>query len=151
MRVDKLATEARTARVTQVEIALKIEPISEPFLGAISSGLRSYSADDVTEAALRNALFGDASETMLLSFGGHVSNPLEGLHSEKLSEEVLRPMLRLLMTETLVGSGRAARLTRLRLSAPVDGRRRMALAWRGLSQVGKPGELREIEGMIQLA
>jgi hypothetical protein len=150
VRVESLSTEIGSARVTQVDLALRIEPISEPYVGAISIGLKTYSADDVTEAELRHAVFEEPQKTALLSFGGQLPNPLDGLPDEPLSDEVLRPILRLLMTEALVGSGRATRLTRLRLSAPAEGRRRLALAWQGQGRTGLPGGSREIEGDIRL-
>jgi hypothetical protein len=53
---------------------------------------------------------------------GGLLRPLEGL---RLSEEIARPIVHLLLTEALVGCGRAARVIRLRLGVPIGGRRKV--------------------------
>lgn len=151
VRIESLSTEARTSRVTRVEVTLRIEAAPEPFIGAISFGLERYSAEDVTEAAVRHALFGESDQLMMLSFGGSLPNPLDVFPRETLSDEVLRPLVRLVLTEMLVGSGRATRLTKLRLSAPSEGLRRLVLGWIGVARAGKPAEPREVDGHLRLS
>jgi hypothetical protein len=58
-----------------------------------------------------------------------VENPFAQIRGMPLSEEVMRPVAHLLLTEALVGSGRASRITRFRLGSPVRGRRAIELEW----------------------
>jgi hypothetical protein len=81
-----------------------------------SNGGRTYTAQDLTEMGLRRSLFGEAIP--LDDFTGHmgtIADPLTSIAGTGLSEEIIRPIVNLLLTEALVGGGRAARITRLRL------------------------------------
>lgn len=150
VRVKAVTTDTTLTNITGAQITLHIEPGPDPWSVAISTGLKTYSADDVTDVALRRVIFDEPAPAMLVSFGGEIRDPLADMPSEPLSEEILRPILRLLLTESLVGSGRAARLTRLRLSAPVEGRRQLRIEWQGQGRPGTAGETRELDGMINL-
>ena len=63
-----------------------------------------------------------------------------------LPEEILRPIVRLLLTEALVGSGRATRIRNLRVGVSVGGTRSLMLEWEGSSSYTNPPQIRSIAG-----
>jgi hypothetical protein len=150
VRVEEIATETRVLGVTDVDVVLAAEAPPDPMLFAVQYNLKTYSPDDITESALRQVLFGESAPASLLSLGATMPDPMTQISSSRLSEEVLRPILRLLLTEALVGSGRASSVTSMRLGAPVEGRRRLVLAWQGRSGAGQVGGSRRIEGEVRL-
>jgi len=56
-------------------------------------------------------------------------DPLQPLAQRRVSEEIVRPVAQLLLTEALVGRGRAERIAQFRLGPMVSGRRRFELQW----------------------
>lgn len=117
-----------------------------------SAGGRAYSADDITEVKLKHLLFGEPNPLgeMMGSLGPAV-DPLASLRGKRLSEDALRAVCTLLLTEALVGSGRASRITDFQMGIPVAGQRRLRLSWtepkRYVNAV--PGQ-RAIDGVIRL-
>jgi hypothetical protein len=71
-----------------------------------------------------------------MSFLARLDDPIAVVASLGLSEEIIRPILHLLFVEALVGSGRAGRVSRLRLGAAIRGQRALELAWSGAD--GRP-------------
>ena len=63
-----------------------------------------------------------------------MENPLAQLSSLRLSEEVVRPVAHLLLTEDLVGTLKVSRITPFRVGPPVAGKRRLELAWQAPRQ-----------------
>jgi hypothetical protein len=106
----------------------------DPMLG-VSYG--RYGPDDLTEIGLRVALLGERNplEDQHLGFAADLPNPLQLLRERHLSEEIVRPIAGLLLTDTLVGSGRASRLVRLALGVPIGRRRKIVLKWRGVPRI----------------
>lgn len=119
---------------------------------SVSNGGRTYTAQDLTEMGLRRSLFGEPIP--LDDFTGHMAtnaDPLASIAGMGLSEEIIRPIVHLLLTEALVGGGRAAGITRLRLGPSVAGRRRFELAWEAPRRYDNvEPERRQIEGMVRL-
>lgn len=109
-----------------------------------SIGDKHFTADDLTEAALREHLFAEPNPA-----GSFISlpNPLVALPSG-LSEEILRPIMRLLFTEALVGSGRASRLVKMQIGVPIRGVRQFSLEWEGSTRLGHAAERRTIQGPL---
>jgi hypothetical protein len=101
---------------------------------------------------LRRSLFGEAIP--LDDFTGHmgtITDPLASIAGTGLSEEIIRPIVHLLLTEALVGGGRAARIARLRLGPSMAGQRRFELAWEAPHRYDNvEPERRQIEGMVRL-
>jgi len=58
-----------------------------------------------------------------------VSDPITPLRGVELSEQTIPPMLRFALVEALLGSGRAAWITSLRLGPPAPGGRRLVVGW----------------------
>lgn len=117
---------------------------------SVSAGGKTYSAQDLTEMGLRQSLFGEATfpggigESM-----AKIADPFAPLGELRLSEEIIRPVAHLLLTEALIGQGRASRITRFRLGPPVAGRRRFEVAWDAPRQYDNiEPEERHIEGAV---
>ena len=64
---------------------------------------------DLTESALRTVLFGEANPLadQHMGFATEINDPLEPLRESPVSEEIIRPLSELLVTDLLVGTGRA--------------------------------------------
>lgn len=101
---------------------------------------------------LRRALFGEAVRLgELTEHLAEIDDPFRRLAGLGLSEEVVRPVAHLLLTEALVGEGRASRITRFRLGPPVAGRRRLELAWQAPARYhGAEPEERHIDGVVTI-
>jgi hypothetical protein len=135
-----------------VQIHLGVSDIPHDSLSdiSLSEGGRTYSPQDLTELGLRAALLGETvplagiSESM-----ARMPNPLEQLPALRLSEEVIRPVAHLLLTETLVGTHKASRITQFRLGPPIGGKRRLVLAWEApRSYDNLAAEERSIQGIV---
>lgn len=148
VRVREVSTFATSARGRELTIRLEsVDANPDVFSDmSFSNGDKHYTADDLTEAALREQLFGESNPA-----GSFVSlpNPLAALPSG-LSEEILRPIMRLLLTEVLVGSGRASRLVKMQLGVPIRGARQFVLEWEGSTRLDQAAERRIIQGPLNL-
>jgi hypothetical protein len=91
--------------------------------------VNGYSADDLTEIALRTALFGEQNPLGTMAFLAEATNPLPALNGLGLSEDAFGQVARLLMIEELVGRLQGGHLTQFDIS-PARGRtRRIRLGW----------------------
>lgn len=88
-----------------------------------------HSAEDLTELALRIELFGEPNPLGDMSFVARIGDPFEALEGTRLPADAVEPVARLLLTESLLGSGRAERITHLDVGPAHLGRRRIALGW----------------------
>jgi hypothetical protein len=86
---------------------------------------------DLTELGLRSVLLGEPNPLadQHMSFATEMIDPLAPLRQAPVSEEIIRPLAELLITELLVGSGRARSVTSFRLGVAVRGMRHLTLAW----------------------
>ncbi|MEO7888679.1 MAG: hypothetical protein ABIW19_01615 [Vicinamibacterales bacterium] len=103
-------------------------------LGAMfvrNPSVSGYSADDLTEAGVRAALFGTRHPLadQHLGFMSEVADPFAALRTARVSDEIVRPLAELMLVDALVGGGRAARVTRFKLGASVRGVRRLVAGW----------------------
>jgi len=102
---------------------------------------RTYSADEVTEINLRKALFGEAAPRGLLIIGGNIGAPLSQMPRERLSADIHSAACGLLLTDALVGSGRASRVTQIRVGPRCRDGHEVILAW-----TGRGGGERRVKG-----
>jgi len=118
---------------------------------SVSEDGRTYSPA-VTELGLRHELFGEPlPQGGLLAPMADLGGPLRPLEGVRLLEEIVRPIVHLLLTEVLVGRGRAARVIRLRLGPPIAGGRKLELDWETPRRyTNVPPERRSIEGVVNL-
>lgn len=112
---------------------------------------QGYSPDDLTAIGLREALFDEPNPIEHGWSFTDVGDPVGPLRQLNLSEESLRPILRLMLTEALVGPGRASRIVQLLVGPPAGGgRRRLLLEWEPPSRYGQPSDRRKVEGTMSL-
>lgn len=142
-------------RGAQVRLSLTTSQIASDAFSemSVSEGGRTYSPEDLTEMGLRNVLFGEP-----IAPGGlthhliEIGDPLGRVAELGLSEETIRPVVHVLLTEAIVGRGRASRITRFRLGTAVAGQRRLELAWQApVRYQNVDPEERQIEGIVSLS
>lgn len=149
VRVRDVQSTARSAGSRELQVTAEIVDGAGTF-GldfSVQSQGRTYTPNDLTELALREHLFGEINPAE--PGFGTPPNPLAAFPSG-IGEEALRPLLRLFLTEALVGGGRASRLVALRLGVPVAGTRRILIEWEGSTRYNNPSERRSIEGQISI-
>jgi hypothetical protein len=153
-RIEELALTTTAGSGSDVRLALvpgekRSDSMSEI---SVSEDGRTYSPADLTELGLRHELFGEPlPRGGLLAPMADLGGLLRPLEEVRLSEEIVRPIVHLLLTEALVGRGRAARVIRLRLGSPIAGRRKLELDWETPRRyTNVPPERRSIEGVVNL-
>ena len=110
--------------------------------------LESRLPTDLTELALRVALFGEPNPLSHMAFMAEMDNPISDLDQMGLDHDSFAGAAEVLLVESLVGSGRAARVAALRIG-PTRSGRPLRLEWvapRRFSNV-EP-ERRQIEGFL---
>jgi hypothetical protein len=145
----KTTTTAARSKVFQLEL----ETLEAPRDYMVEMNVNGRSAAELTEAALRTALFGERNPLadQHLGFMAEITDPLEPLRAARVSDEITRPLAELLIADSLVGSGRAERLTDFRLGASVGGSRRLKLAWQPRRVYSnEPPANRSIDGQVRL-
>lgn len=122
-------------------------PMSEV---SFSEGGKTWSPGELTEAAVRRVLTG--GEGGPDSYWGVIDDPFEKVRGSGIGEESIRPIARLLLTEALVGSGRAERILAFRLGPRrPTGQRSLYLRWRERRRYQNVDpEEREVRGDIEL-
>ena len=85
--------------------------------------------EDLTELALRVALFNETNPLGTFGFMANIENPFEKIAKLGLSEEIVGPIVRVLLTEALVASSRAERIMSFRLGPAHRGNRRLEVSW----------------------
>jgi hypothetical protein len=154
-RVDRVefTTTAGISRTLAMALTMQdARPSPSSLLGmSYTLGGDTYSPGDLTEIAVRSALFGEPNPLGHSSFLGEITDPLQPLRTAAVSEEVLRPILRLLLVESLVGSGRARRVTEFRLGPPGPGGRPALIGWEIRPQHrDEQPDRRRVEGTVQI-
>ena len=129
VRVANVRTTTTTARSKLMHLQLEVvEGHRDHLLELAFNGL---SPDDLTDVALRAALFGEPNPlaTRHMAFMPGMADPLQPLRDAHVPDEIVRALTEVMIVDELVGSGRAARVTTFRLGASVGGLRRLEFAW----------------------
>ena len=108
---------------------------------------------DLTEIALKGVLFGEPNPMadQHMDFATEIDDPLRPLREETVSEEIVRPLSELLVTDVLVGSGRAIGIREFRLGVPIRGRRKLSLGWEAPKRYSnEKTTIRTIHGEVDL-
>jgi hypothetical protein len=95
-------------------------------------GTGGLSPDDIVDRSLRNIFFGESVPDSLATLGGVVDvglAPDDLTAVFALSEEIVRPVARLVISDGLVGSGNASAITHLDLGTRNADSRPMRLEW----------------------
>ena len=150
VEVADFVTDTRAGNSRHLEITLNRRSASgSP--GLTELAVEGRTPEDITELALRVALFGEANPLGTFSFMANIPNPFDQVGQLRLSEEVVGPIVRVLLTETLVASGRAERITSFRLGPVHRGSRRLAMSWRPRQRyINSVPEERHIEGEVTI-
>jgi hypothetical protein len=153
--LEDLEVTTTAGRGAEIRLSLTTSEIaSDTFADmSVSEGGKTYSSEDLTEMGLRHALFGEP-----ISLGGlthhmsEIDDPLRPVGELGLSEEMIRPIVHILLTDALVGRGRASRITRFRLGTAIAGQRHLELAWQApVRYQNVDPEERQIQGVVSLA
>ena len=152
VRVANVRSTTTTARSKSIHLQLEIlEDHRNALLEVTFNGL---TPDNLTDAALRTALFGEPNPLARqhMDFMAEMPDPLQPLRDARVPDEIVRSLAELMIVDELVGSGRAARVTKFRLGASVGGQRRLELDWeppRRYANEGRPPE-RQLVGQLQI-
>lgn len=148
--VADITTDTRAGNSRRFELTLnRRESLGSS--GLTEMAIEGRTPEDITELALRVALFGETNPLGSFSFMADLRNPFDQIRHLRLSEEIVGPIVRVLLTETLVASGRAERITSLRLGPISRGCRRLSLAWLPRQRyVNSSPEERHIEGEVTI-
>jgi hypothetical protein len=143
-----IETTAGNTRRLEITLTPKVQLGGAVFADLAIEG---RSPEDLTELGLRVALFGEENPLGRMGFTTNLPNPFDEIAGQRLSEEVVGPVIRVLLTEILVSSGRAERITSFRMGPMHKGRRRLAMSWIPRQRYANvmPKE-RQIEGEISL-
>ena len=97
-------------------------------MGLIDVSYANYSPDDLTELALRVALFGESNPLGDMAFMAELDNPIPAIAQIGLDEDSFAGAAEVLLVESLVGSGRAGRVTALQIG-PARSGHLLRLGW----------------------
>jgi len=144
----KVTTTSARSKVFRLELSVE-EPPQDHFL-EVSIGGKTPA--DLTESALRTAFFGERNSLadQHMGFAAEIPDPFAPLRQNPVSEEIIRPISELLVTDVLVGTGRARSIRSFRLGIAVRGRRRLTLAWEAPNHYSnEPTAVRTITGDLK--
>jgi Domain of unknown function (DUF4062) len=144
-----VTTTAARSKMFRLELEVEESP-RDQFL-EISIGGKSPA--DLTESALRTVLFGERNQLsdQHMGFATEIDDPLRPLRESPVSEEIIRPLSELLLTDLLVGTGRARSIRAFRLGVAIRGRRRLTLAWETPSRFSNESvTVRSISGEVNI-
>ena len=150
VRVTKVKTSTTSARSKLIHMELERVETHNRDMEMTVAGL---TPDDQTEAALRTVLFGAKNPLsgQHMEFFAEIADPLQPLRVHPVSEEIVRPIALLLLTDAIVGADRAARVVDFKLGVPIRGSRRCSLTWETRRRFSNDrSALRTIEGQVTL-
>ena len=127
-------------------------------MGTKTTCLRSHVADmtpdDLTDVALRTALFGEPNPlaSQHMDFMAEMPDPLEPLRDAGAPDEIVRSLAEVMIIDELVGSGRADRVTQFKLGASVGNLRKLELEWEPRRRYVNEGRVRRhlVVGRVRL-
>ncbi len=140
-----------SGRSKMFRLELEVEEASQDAFREISIGGKSPS--DLTEIALRSVLFREPNPfaSQHMGFATEIPDPLAPLRENPVSEEIVRPLSELLVTDLLVGTGRAKSIMSFRLGVPIGAHRSLTLAWEAPSLYSnEPAAVRSIRGEVNV-
>ena len=134
-------------------LRLELEADEAPRDHAMSYSIGNRGPDDLTEAALRTVLFGEPNplNDQYMGFAAEIDDPLAPIREAPVSEEIIRPLSELLITDVLVGSERAGRIVTFRLGISIRSRRALTLSWETPRRYSNDTvSIRTIEGAVSI-
>jgi hypothetical protein len=126
--VDAVTLESMAGRARHIKIEASRSSHGTPSWTS-DIAYEGRSPEDMTELAVRVALLGEPNPLGTMAFLADMPNPLSALRGLQLGEDAVPALAELLVTEALVGSGRAERVTTVRVGPKHMGRRRALIEW----------------------
>ena len=151
VKVAGVRVTTTTARSKMFRLELELD--EAPQDSSLEFSVGGMTPDDLTERALRTVLFGERNPLaeQHMGFAAEIADPLRPLQESPVSEEIIRPVSELLLTDLLVGTGRARSIRTFKLGVAIRGRRRLTLAWETPSRFSnEPVTLRTISGEVNI-
>ena len=150
VRVRRVTTRTTAARSTGVDIELEHRSdAGSSWMGmTLSVGGTTYTSDQLAERDLRQMLFGEDDQSDVLSLGGRIRDFTADLPTGGVSTDVYQAVFALLLTESLVESGRAMRATRVLVSPLGPRGRNVSLEWVGHTNRGDRPTTCSLSGVI---
>lgn len=151
VRVRSVETTTTSARSILIRIGLDV--IQAPQNSMIEISLSGMGPDELTASALRTALFGERNPLLRehLGFFAEIADPFESLREHPVSEETVRPIAELMLTDELVGSGRAERIASFKLGVDIRGRRKCEVERQTPRRFSNDRDkMRKIDGSVPL-
>ena len=148
VEINSVVVEATAGRARLVRIEATKARQSSSGMRLIDVRYGDRSPEDLTELALRVALFGEPNPLGHMAFMAELDNPIPAIAQIGLDEDSFAGAAEVLLVESLVGSGRAERITALQIG-PARSGLPLRLEWeapRRFSNV-EP-ERRRIEGKL---
>ena len=148
--VDKVRVTSTSARSRTFRIELSV---TERRGRGLEYSMNGLSPDDLTDVALRMVLFGEQNPLTRqhMGFAVEMDDPLQSLRDNPVSEEIIRPLSELFVTDVLVGSGKAERVVTFKLGIPVRQRRSLFLQWETPRRhINDRATIRELKGEVRI-
>lgn len=127
VRVAQVGVETTTSKTRIFTIVANRVEESRSTLHDVT--FEGRSPDDLTELAMRGALFAEPNPLGTMSFMAQVANPLDALTILTLPEDAISEIAALLVTESVVAERGADHVTAFRLGPAHRGVRRLELGW----------------------
>src|ERR1017187_1469011 len=151
VKVSGVHVTTTTARSKMFRLELELD--EAPQDSALEFSVGGMTPADLTERALRSVLFGERNPLadQHMGFAAEIDDPLMPLREDPVSEEIIRPLSELLLTDLLVGTGRARSIRKFKLGVAIRGQRRLTLGWETPSRFSnEPVRLRTISGEVSI-
>jgi Domain of unknown function (DUF4062) len=147
----EVSTVRRTVRAGGAnEITVELTQVRPPQVNQAGFATAGRSTEDLVELGMRALFLGEPlpEQVGMVGFAAETGIEHDDLHQAfALSNEIAPAIVRLLVAEGLVGSGRARRLVASALGPRIGNRRRIAVEWEGQGGYGQAeGARRAIEG-----
>ncbi len=150
VEINSVVVEATAGRSRLVRIQATKARETPAGMRLIDVSYADRSPEDLTGLALQVALFGEPNPLGHMAFMAEMDNPIPAIAQIGLDEDSFVGAAEVLLVESLVGSGRAERITALQIG-PARSGRPLRLEWeapRRFSNV-EP-ERRQIEGKLHI-
>jgi hypothetical protein len=151
VKVAGVHAKTTSARSKMFRLELEVEEAPQDHFTEVSIGGKSPA--DLTESALRSVLFGERNPLadQYMGFATEMNDPLAPLRENPVSEEIIRPLSELLVTDVLVSTKRARSIRGFRLGVAIRGHRNLTLSWEPPSRYSnEPVTVRSIKGDVDI-
>lgn len=127
--IETLSEASTSAAFTDVTLRAKVSWAHGA--DSMAPGTTGYSAEDLTEVAVKTGLLGEPlpGELGRMSFLLDASDPLVELQTLQVPEGAVQPLARLLVVEQLVGSRRASAIERFTIGPARRSERQVEISW----------------------